>query len=223
VPRGLGVLPQAPLHGVPTYHRLVIVALFAGPAGGCRSKALHAAEGNALRCYAGSLLRLPDHRPLGTRCLIDRRPRTFPAAAQRVPDRLAALVSPAIALRLTGLPQPRAAPSSGRKPAPSGKTSCANSPPGCATASPATASRFPYPPSCWPRSNAACSTCRRGLPSGNANALYFEQSTFTFRPWLLQKSVWAIDFLKSGFARVRVGASEQRHCLLTRLLTASGG
>jgi hypothetical protein len=170
VPRGLGVLREAPLHGGPTYHLLVIVARFAGPAGGCRAKALHAAEGNALRCYAGALLRLPDQRPLGTRCLLDCRPRTFTAAAQRVPDRLAALVSQAIAGRLTCLAQRRAVgPGSGRKSAPRGKTSCSNSPPGCATASPATASRFPCPPSCWPRSNAACSTCKKGLPSGNAN------------------------------------------------------
>ncbi|GGF28132.1 hypothetical protein [Hymenobacter cavernae] len=54
--------------------------------------------------YAGSLLRLPDQRPLGTRCLIDRRPRTFTAAEQRVLNLLAALVSQAIALRLTCLP-----------------------------------------------------------------------------------------------------------------------
>jgi hypothetical protein len=65
VPRCLGVLPHVPLHGVPTYHRLVIVALLAGQAGGCHSKALHAAEANELRFYAGSLLRLPalHHRP----------------------------------------------------------------------------------------------------------------------------------------------------------------
>ncbi|UOQ69336.1 hypothetical protein [Hymenobacter volaticus] len=31
-----------------------------------------------MRFYAGSLLRLPDQRPLGTRCLIDRRPRRPP-------------------------------------------------------------------------------------------------------------------------------------------------
>ncbi|GAB3828542.1 hypothetical protein [Hymenobacter jeollabukensis] len=58
-------------------------------------KARHAAEANEQRCYAGSRLRLPDPRPRGTRCLIDRRPRPFTAAAQRVLDRLAALVSQA--------------------------------------------------------------------------------------------------------------------------------
>ncbi|GAA4041599.1 hypothetical protein GCM10022409_29510 [Hymenobacter glaciei] len=33
--------------------------------------ALHVAEGNELRFYAGSLLRLSDQRPLGTLCIID--------------------------------------------------------------------------------------------------------------------------------------------------------
>ncbi|ALW86876.1 hypothetical protein AUC43_18410 [Hymenobacter sedentarius] len=69
-------------------------------------EALHAAEGNELRFYAGALLRLPDQRPLGTLCIIDRRPRTFTADEQRVLDLLAALVSQAIALRLACLAQP---------------------------------------------------------------------------------------------------------------------
>jgi hypothetical protein len=56
VPRCLGVLPQAPLHWAPTCHLLAIVARFAGPAEGCRSKARHASEVNELRFYAGSLL-----------------------------------------------------------------------------------------------------------------------------------------------------------------------
>jgi hypothetical protein len=64
----------------------------AGLAGGCRAKALPAAEVNELRCYAGSLQRLPDQHPRGTRCLLDRRPRTF-TAEQGVLDLLAALVS----------------------------------------------------------------------------------------------------------------------------------
>jgi hypothetical protein len=59
------------------------VALVAGQAGGCRSKALHAAEANELRYYAGSLLRLPDQRPLGTRCIIDRRRATGARPAGR--------------------------------------------------------------------------------------------------------------------------------------------
>jgi hypothetical protein len=57
-PHCLSVLPYASLHGVSTYQLLVLVALFAGLARGCRSKALHAAEGNELRFYAGSLLHL---------------------------------------------------------------------------------------------------------------------------------------------------------------------
>jgi hypothetical protein len=64
----------------------------AGLAGGCHAKALYAAEANELRCYARSRQRLPDQRPLSTRCLIDRRLRTFTAAEQRVLDLLAALV-----------------------------------------------------------------------------------------------------------------------------------
>ena len=83
-PRCPGVLPQAPLHEVPTHPRLIIVALLAGLAGGCRSKALHTTEANALRFYAGLLLRLPNQHSLGTHCLINRRPRTFTAAEQRV-------------------------------------------------------------------------------------------------------------------------------------------
>jgi hypothetical protein len=136
--------------------------------GGCRANALPA-EADELCFYAGSLRRLPDQRPLGTRCLIDRRPRTSTSAAQQVLDLLAALISQDIARRLTYLAQPRAAPSRGIKPAPSYRTSWANSPSWCATPSPATASRFPYPPSGWPRSNAACSICSMGLPSGRAN------------------------------------------------------
>ena len=66
-------------------------------------EALHAAEANELRFYAGALLRLPDERPLGTLCVIDRQPRTFSAAEQQALDYLAALVSQAIAVRFTCL------------------------------------------------------------------------------------------------------------------------
>jgi hypothetical protein len=45
----------AHIHGVPTYQLLVLVALFAGLAGGCRVKARHAAEANELRFYAEPL------------------------------------------------------------------------------------------------------------------------------------------------------------------------
>lgn len=66
-------------------------------------EALQAALDNELRFYAGSLLRLPDERLLGTLCIIDRQARTFSDAEQRVLDHLAALVSRTIAVRLTCL------------------------------------------------------------------------------------------------------------------------
>lgn len=69
-------------------------------------EALQAARDNELRFYAGALLRLPDQRPLGTLCIIDRRPRTFSDAEQQVLDHFAALVSQAIAVRLARLAQP---------------------------------------------------------------------------------------------------------------------
>jgi GAF domain-containing protein len=62
-------------------------------------EALRAAETNGLRFYAGALLRLPDQRPLGTLCVIDRAPRTFTAEEQRILELLAALVSRAVAVR----------------------------------------------------------------------------------------------------------------------------
>ncbi|WP_426059889.1 GAF domain-containing protein [Hymenobacter sp. B1770] len=68
-------------------------------------EALHAAENNELRFYAGALLHLPDQRLLGTLCIIDRRPRTFSAGEQCVLDLLAALISQAIAMRLACLAQ----------------------------------------------------------------------------------------------------------------------
>lgn len=66
-------------------------------------EALQAAHDNRVRFYAGALLRLPDQRPLGTLCIIDRQARTFSAAEQQVLDHLAALVSRAIAVRFTCL------------------------------------------------------------------------------------------------------------------------
>lgn len=66
-------------------------------------EAQRAAHDNGLRFYAGALLRLPDQRPVGTLCIIDRQARTFSAAEQQVLDHLAALVSQAIAVRLTCL------------------------------------------------------------------------------------------------------------------------
>lgn len=61
--------------------------------------ALRAAEQNHVRFYAGALLRLPDHRPLGTLCLIDRAPRPFTPDEQRILELLAGLVSRTLAVR----------------------------------------------------------------------------------------------------------------------------
>lgn len=61
--------------------------------------ALRAAEANGLRFYAGALLLLPDQRPLGTLCVIDRVPRSFTAEEQRILELLAALVSRTVAVR----------------------------------------------------------------------------------------------------------------------------
>lgn len=80
------------------YHDLSVETSVALP-----PEALQAAYDNELRFYAGALLRLPDQRPLGTLCIIDRQARTFSAAEQQVLDHLAALVSRTIAVRLTCL------------------------------------------------------------------------------------------------------------------------
>ncbi|RSK38430.1 GAF domain-containing protein [Hymenobacter perfusus] len=85
------------------YHDLALETSAALP-----PEALLAAESNELRFYAGALLLLPDQRPLGTLCIIDRQPRTFSAAEQRVLDLLAALVSQSIAVRLALYAQPPA-------------------------------------------------------------------------------------------------------------------
>jgi GAF domain-containing protein len=69
-------------------------------------EALQAAHSNKLRFYAGALLRLPDQRPLGALCIIDRRSRTFSSDEQRALDLLAVLVSQAIAVRLACQSQP---------------------------------------------------------------------------------------------------------------------
>lgn len=63
-------------------------------------EALQAARDNGVRFYAGALLRLPDQRPLGTLCVIDRQARTFSDAERHVLDHLAALVSETIAVRI---------------------------------------------------------------------------------------------------------------------------
>ncbi len=61
--------------------------------------AREAAHDNELRFYAGALILLPDHRPLGTLCIVDRQPRTFTADEQHILELLAGLVSQTIAVR----------------------------------------------------------------------------------------------------------------------------
>ena len=84
------------------YHDLALEA-----DGNLTPEAARAAEDNELRFYAGALLRLPDQRPLGTLCIIDRQPRTFTANEQQVLDHIAALISQAVALRLVCYAQPQ--------------------------------------------------------------------------------------------------------------------
>lgn len=83
------------------YHDLTLETCALLPA-----EATRAATANGLRFYAGALLHLPDQRPLGTLCIIDREPRSFSADEQRVLDHLAALVSQAIAVRLVCTARP---------------------------------------------------------------------------------------------------------------------
>lgn len=61
-------------------------------------EALQAAQRNAVRFYAGALLHLPDQRPLGTLCIIDRQPRVFTPDEQHILELLAGLVSQTIAV-----------------------------------------------------------------------------------------------------------------------------
>ncbi|WP_157780982.1 GAF domain-containing protein [Hymenobacter sedentarius] len=63
------------------------------------AEALRAAAKNHVRFYAGALLLLPDQRPLGTLCLIDREARPFTPDEQRILELLAGLVSRTLALR----------------------------------------------------------------------------------------------------------------------------
>ncbi|MDQ2768981.1 MAG: GAF domain-containing protein [Bacteroidota bacterium] len=62
-------------------------------------EALEAALRNEVRFYAGALLHLPDQRPFGTLCVIDRQPRNFTTEEQHVLELLAGLVSQTIAVR----------------------------------------------------------------------------------------------------------------------------
>jgi hypothetical protein len=76
------------------YHDVVLDHYHQIPA-----EALRAAKANHVRFYAGALLLLPDQRPLGTLCIIDREPRTFTSDEQHILELLAALVSRTIAVR----------------------------------------------------------------------------------------------------------------------------
>jgi GAF domain-containing protein len=71
-------------------------------------QARQAAQHNGLRFYAGALVFLPDQRPLGTLCIIDRRPRIFTAEEQRILELLAALVSQTIMVRYRCQAHPQA-------------------------------------------------------------------------------------------------------------------
>lgn len=62
-------------------------------------EARQAAQRNGVRFYAGALILLPDQRPLGTLCIIDRQPRAFTPEEQRILELLAVLVSLTIAVR----------------------------------------------------------------------------------------------------------------------------
>jgi hypothetical protein len=134
-------------------------------AGGCRAKAVHAAEAVERRCYAGSLLRLPDQRPWARAASS-----TPPAHVHR---RRATGARPAGRLGQPGHcpapPLPGPAPGSAEL----GEKTRAQLPDERRALPVLVRSLFPrhdvQTPSCWPRSNAACSICRMGLPSGRAN------------------------------------------------------
>ncbi|WP_165768148.1 GAF domain-containing protein [Hymenobacter amundsenii] len=76
------------------YHDVMLEHYPAIPA-----EALQAAQRNHVRFYAGALLLLPDQRPLGTLCLINREPRPFTPDEQRILELLAGLVSSTLAVR----------------------------------------------------------------------------------------------------------------------------
>ncbi len=80
-------------------HTTIYCDLDLEPSAALPPQARQAAKGNELRFYAGALVFLPDQRPLGTLCIIDRQPRTFTAEEQRILELLAALVSQTISVR----------------------------------------------------------------------------------------------------------------------------
>jgi putative methionine-R-sulfoxide reductase with GAF domain len=79
-------------------HKTVVLADVAAEAG-LTPEAATAAETKNLRFYAGAPLAMPDHRHIGTLCVIDRRPRTFSADEQRVLEHIAGLVATTVAVR----------------------------------------------------------------------------------------------------------------------------
>lgn len=62
-------------------------------------EAVAAAQKRNLQFYAGVPLRTPDHRSIGTLCVIDHQPRTFTELEQRVLEQLAQVVTQAILVR----------------------------------------------------------------------------------------------------------------------------
>jgi putative methionine-R-sulfoxide reductase with GAF domain len=79
-------------------HKTVVLADVAAEPSLTAEAAL-AAEAKNLRFYAGAPLAMPDHRHIGTLCVIDRRPRTFSPDEQRVLEHIAALVATTVAVR----------------------------------------------------------------------------------------------------------------------------
>ena len=69
-------------------------------------QAARAAQANQLRFYAAAPLRMPDQRTIGALCIIDRKPRVFSDAEQRVLEQLGGLVSQTIVARHLCLSQP---------------------------------------------------------------------------------------------------------------------
>lgn len=63
------------------------------------AEAAAVAQDKNLRFYAGAPLAMPDHRSIGTLCVIDRRPRSFSADEQQVLEHIASLVAHTIAVR----------------------------------------------------------------------------------------------------------------------------
>lgn len=63
------------------------------------SEAIAAAHARNLQFYAGVPLRTPDHRSIGTLCVLDHQPRTFSEVEQQVLEQLAQVVTQTILTR----------------------------------------------------------------------------------------------------------------------------